>query len=347
MPLPASLRRLGLAAVVLALVPASASAASRVVFQLADASVDVVLDSAPVRPIGAPNSRTAHHVTAGTHTVIIQKAGSELSRSTLQVPDGASVMVQVSASGALQVSGATATSAAAPPQAGGVTHAAPRPPPPDAAADAPPERPKGAGASALGAAQSGDALAPEGEAGSFDMNEGDGRAGPQGEDGPAGDYGTWSRTVGTAGRVVGGAVVPGVGGAVGTVAPAAAYGAASVVRNAEAGGVGALSGGSTFRQGRPIPKKADTGMVAFQCPSDDPIVVYLEGFVIAQVGPGSQKAKAKLEVGRHKLEFMDADTGKFIYRGVVDIEKDQTITLEIGDAHPPKATDRTWAWSPR
>jgi hypothetical protein len=76
-------------------------------------------------------------------------------------------------------------------------------------------------------------------------------------------------------------------------------------------------------------------------------VIYLEGFIIASVGPGSQKAKTKLEVGRHKLEFMDAETGQYIYRGVVEVEKDEVITLEIADAHPPKALDRTWAWSAR
>jgi hypothetical protein len=177
------------------------------------------------------------------------------------------------------------------------------------------------------------------------MNEGNGQSGTRIDEGPAGNYGAWSQTVGTTGRVVGGAVVPGVGGAMaGSVAPAVVYGAANVIRNSEAGG---LKGGSTFRQGRPIPKKADTGTVAFQCPSDDPIVVYLEGFVIAQVGPGSQKSKSRLEVGRHKLEFMDAETGQFIYRGVAEVEKDETITLEIGDAHPPRALDRTWAWSLR
>ena len=96
-----------------------------------------------------------------------------------------------------------------------------------------------------------------------------------------------------------------------------------------------------------MPPKADTGMVAFTCPSQDPIVVYLEGFVIASVGPGTTKAKSKLEVGRHKLEFMDAQTGRYIYRGVVEIQKDETVTLEIADAHPPKALDHDWAWSLR
>jgi len=325
-----------------------AHAASRVVFELADPAVEVVLDHGPVRPMGAPNRRTAHHVTAGSHVVIIQKGGQELSRSTLQVPDGASVVVRVDPAGQLQVSGATATSAAPAGQSGGISHAPPPPPPQaDAAPPSDGAPPKGAGASALSAATESDQLQPDPTADSFDMNEGNGRANTYGDDGPAGDYGSWSRTVGTAGRVVGGVVAPGVGGAVGTVAPAAAHGAANVVRNAESGGVSALSGGSTFRQGRPIPKKTDTGYVVFECPTGDNIVVYLEGFVIAQVGPGAQKAKTKLEVGRHKLEFMDADTGQYIYRGVADVEKDQTLTLEIGDATPPKALDRTWAWSAR
>jgi len=338
--------------------PTTAHAASRVVFELSDPGVDVVLDHGQVRPMGAPNRRTAHHVTAGSHVVIIQRGGQELSRSALEIPDGASVVVRVDPAGGLQVSGATASSDAPRPQAGGVTHAAPpaEPPPSDAGAPpsdaaAPPSDasapPKGAGASALTAATQSDQLAADPTADSFDMNEGNGRAGVQADAGPAGDYGSWSRSVGTAGRVVGGVVAPGVGGAVGTVAPAAAYGAASVVRNAESGGVSALQGGSTFRQGRPVPKKADTGYVVFECPTGDNIVVYLEGFVVGQVGPGQQKSKTRLEVGRHKLEFMDADTGRFIYRGVAEVEKDETLTLEIGDAAPPKPTDRTWAWSAR
>jgi len=344
----ASIRHGIVAVGLLALVtlPASGHAASRVVFRLADPAAEVVIDQSPVRPMGAPNTRTAHHVTAGTHTVIILKGGQELSRSTLEIPDGASVMVQVDGGGGLQVSGASASSATPPPASGGVTHAAPPPaePPPSGEGGG---TPPAAGASALGAAQQGDSLAGP-EANSLDMNEGNGRSGGSIDPGPAGNYSQWSQTVGTAGRVVGGVVAPGVGGAVvGTAVPAAAYGAASMVRNAESGGLSALSGGSTFQQGRPIPKKADTGMVAFQCPTGDPIVVYLEGFVIAQVGPGSQKSRAKLEVGRHKLEFMDAETGQYIYRGVVDIEKDETVTLELADTHPPKPLDRTWAWSAR
>ena len=327
----------------------AAHAASRVVFELADPAVDVVLDHGHVRPMGAPNRRTAHHVVAGRHTVIIQKGGQELSRSTLEVPDGASVVVRVDASGGLQVSGATATADAPPRQTSGVTHAAP-PSTPDTpgAAGAAGAPPKGAGASALGAATQADQLAPEPTADSFDMNEGGGRANAPADDGPAGDYESWSRTVGTVGRAAGGVVMPGTGGVVaGAVAPAAAQGAVNLVRNAEAGGLSALSGGSTFRQGRPVPKKADTGYVVFECPTGDNIVVYLEGFVVGQVGSGTQKSSAKLEVGRHKLEFMDADTGRFIYRGVAEVEKDETLTLEIGDAAPPKALDRTWAWSAR
>ncbi len=332
-----------LACLVMGLVPLLAHAASRVQFELADPNVTVVVDQNQLIAVGPPNKRTANHLTPGPHQVVILRGATELSRTRLDVPDGASVMVRVDAAGGLSVTGATASASTAGggKATGGVTHA----PPPAAEASA--EAPKGAGGSALTAAEQSDSLQPE-ATNSLDMNEGGG-GGISGPDaGPAGDYSSWSRTVGTAGRVAGGVVAPGIGGSVvGTVAPAAAYGAASVVRNAEAGGLSALQGGSTFQQGRPIPKKADTGMVAFQCPSGDPIVVYLDGFVIAQVGPQAPKSKAKLEVGRHKLEFMDAETGQYIYRGVVQIEKDETITLEIGDAAPPRALDHAWDWSAR
>ncbi|HCH63129.1 MAG: hypothetical protein CL927_16230 [Deltaproteobacteria bacterium] len=311
-----------------------AEAASRVVFQLADPTVDVYLDQQAVRPTGAPNKRTVNHVSAGEHTVVIQQRGQELGRHALVVPDGANVTVRVSAAGSLEVSGATASSLAGPAA----------PPTATSRAGGHP----GAGASALAAAQRTDRLAPEERADSFDMNEGGGKRSDErsgGDQRADFDREKFNQAVTTTGRVVGGAVAPGRSGTVvAAVTPMAAESAVSVARSAKS----IVSQGSPgFRQGRPVPPQAETGTVAFICPTQDRIVVYLEGFVIARVGPASQKAKSTLEVGRHKLEFLDVDTGQYIYRGVVEIEKNQTITLEIGDAYPPKALDRDWSWSLR
>lgn len=318
-----------------------AHAASRVVFMLADPQIQVVMDNAPLRPAGMPTKVTANHVSAGKHQVVVQRGSQELSRSTLEIPDGASVTVRVGPSGGLEVSGAPPATGAAPAAA-----AAPAAPPPSAAADpAAPASGRSAGGSALGAAT---VVNPEDDMShSLDMNEGNGRGGAREGDGLGGDYQTFARATGATARVVGGVAAPRVTSGVGAAAPAVAHGATNLVRNAEAGGIDALRGSSNFRQGRPIPPKADTGTVVFVAPTDDPTIVYLEGFVIAQVGNGRAQARTKLEVGRHLLEFMDADTGQVVYKGVLTVDKDETTTLEVTDATPPKATDRTWAWSLR
>ncbi len=195
---------------------------------------------------------------------------------------------------------------------------------------------------------------PEPEVTTFDMNEG--RPVParssSSSSRTAGNYQAFSSTVSTAGRVAGTAAqvaTPGVATTV-AVASGAARAASSTLRNAEAGGTAALGRGSrssTFRQGRPIPPKAVTGFVEFQESQPHPYVVYLEGFVIAELGPQRPSQKVKLEIGRHHIEIWDPDLAQPVYKGVLMIEKDYTVKLRFGPDAPPEATERPWMWSER
>ena len=288
----------------------------------------VYLDQQPVRPMGVPNKRTANHVNPGSHTVVIQQNGQVLSRHTLDVPDGANVMVRVSPTGTLQVSGATATSGGgqAPPPAAGSGSGS-------------------AGESALTAAQRADQLAPEESSDSFDMNEGAGGGGDVGGDPnrlaggdreqfPGGDdHRTGARR---SGRARSRRLSGGLGGA------GRGIHGRELDSHAESGGF-VRSGGSGFRQGRPVPPRPTLGWWRLPA-SQDPIVVYLEGFVIASVGLHQRRSQS-LRSGATSPVHGRAD-GRYIYRGVVEIQS-ETVTLEIADAHPPKALDHDWAWSPR
>jgi hypothetical protein len=305
----------GLAALLCAASPGVAAAISRLSFELAGPG-DVYVDGQALTP-GA-GRLLAPAVSPGRHKVTVRTPSG--SRDTwLDVADRAQVTIKVGIDGSLAVMTGGATVAAGPGgPAGPATAAGP--------GEAPPE---------------------EAAATSFDMNEGaTGAVGP-GEEGPAGDYSGWSRTVGTAGRAVGGVVAPGVGPVAGTVGSAAVYGAASLVRNAEAGGLNDLRGGPPAgRQGRPVMPKAVTGAVTFQAAEGDAYIVYADGMEVARVAGGG-KAQVRLEVGRRELELWDADTGAARWKGVLTVEEAAGITLRLDDDQPPVAVERSWLWSGR
>jgi hypothetical protein len=341
-------------AALLLLAATPASAASRVVV-LIEGHNRVYLDGALLVNNGTGRV-VMNQLAPGAHRVEVHSdKGAVLAEHTLQIPDGQEITVRIGLNGAAQSSAGTVRSAPPagrpplPPSAGpaAVGLQAPPEPQPDPQADAPPA----AGASVAGdAAVASNANDAPPMASSFDMNEADGAGSSTRAPDPSDD---WRRVSGTASQIagsgVGSALVPGVGGVVGGavggyVAPRVASGAANVVRNAEAGGLKDYQK-QQFKQGRPLPPKTPTGAVVFS--STEPMLVFLDGFLIGHTSPERPLSKTRLEVGRHALEFRDSSGVQVLHRGVVIVEKDQTLTLAYGPGEPPHALERSWNWSPR
>lgn len=310
-----------IAALPLLLLPRVADAASRLVVHLGQPA-SVRVDGRTIPPNGG--QVTVNNIAPGPHDIEFQGLNGELVGSArIQVPANGDVQVHWEPGSPLRVTGA-AVAGPAP-----TAPSAEPPPPPSEVASKPPE---------------------EGDTTSFDEN-GEGSA--KGQRAPArsqyaGNPQGLGTAVGTAARVGGSTLAPRATGLVGFAAPAVVGTTANMVRNAEAGGVGAISGpGPRAYQGRPIPPAAKTGTVVLVNPPGDPTIVYLEGFVVAQLGPERTKQTVTLEVGRHLLEFWDAETVQPIYKGVVLIDEGASVVVEFSDASAPKATERAWAWQPR
>ena len=312
-----------LVAWLLACLPLAARAAGRIVLTSSEPCT-VYLDDQPAVDAMAGMRAVLASVPAGVHALALRTAtGEVLFDGRVEVPDGVQVTATFDRGAGLVITS----------EQGRLL-----------SGEAAPEEPVDYGPGGR---------PPEPEVTTFDMNEGrpiPARTTPSSR--TAGNYEAFSSTVSTAGRVAGTATqvaTPGVATTV-SVATGAARVASSTLRNAEAGGTSALGRGSrssTFRQGRPIPPKAVTGFVEFQVDPPHAYVVYLEGFVIAELGPGRPSQKVKLEVGRHHIEIWDPDLAQPVYKGVLMIEKDYTLALRFGPDAPPEAPDRPWMWSAR
>jgi len=303
---------------------APAWAASRVVVTLTEPAT-IYLDGQPQNGGMGGQRVVINGVAPGAHRVEVRDInGQVLHSGTLQVPDGAEVTATYGTGpGFVVTSPVGAESGAAAEGTGG--------------GDTPDERP----------------AADDQVASTFDTNEGSVTNAHVATEGRAGNPDGFNKTVNTGAQVARtagttvGLVSPTV--AVATVAvPAAARGASSMVRNADAGGIDALRGGtSTFKQGRPIPPAAVTGYVEFQDLDGEPAMVYLEGFTIAAFARGDGKKKVKLEIGRHDIEIWDAETAQVRYKGVLQIDKDFTVIVAFSESQAPQATNRSWAWYAR
>lgn len=316
MPSSRALAALALAALAGAFGPA-AHAASRLVIHL-DTPAVVSVDGATL-PLPAGSSRAVvNHIIPGPHAVEFRTPTGALEQSVVvDVPADTEVVGRyATGQGLVLTSGGSVRAGTTAVAVSG----APAGPPPPAAP--PPST-------------------------TFDANEGPAHGQRLPTEGRAGNPEGAAQTIGTVGRVVGGTVAPGATFVVGTAAPAVARGAASLARNAEAGGLSALSGsGPTFRQGRPVPPKVDTGAVDLVSTDGGAYLVFLEGFLLAELGPGRPKANVKLEVGRHLLEIWDASTMVPTWKGVVTIDKNVAVPIELGGG-PPRAPTRSWAWQAR
>jgi hypothetical protein len=89
------------------------------------------------------------------------------------------------------------------------------------------------------------------------------------------------------------------------------------------------------------------GTVTLVSMTGEPYTAYLDGFVIAEVGPGNPSQRVRLEVGRHLIELWDGDTNTVRWRGVAELTKDSKMTVQFSDAVAPASPDRKWAWSGR
>jgi hypothetical protein len=185
------------------------------------------------------------------------------------------------------------------------------------------------------------------EAPSFDSNEGQ-RVRPTTTYNSqyAGNSAGFQDALGSAGSAVGARLE--------ATGPMTGYDAASsagsyvgtVLRTAEAGGMGAFSGTNRAgRQGRPLPKDEPRGTVVFFNPGGHPTVIYLEGFVLAVWEPGTTtETRVKLEVGRHMLEIRDLQTDAVLHKGELRIDEDFEVQLRIDAISAPEAVNRSWAW---
>jgi hypothetical protein len=133
-----------------------------------------------------------------------------------------------------------------------------------------------------------------------------------------------------------------------TVANTVATTVGTALRTAEAGGIGAFrGGGSTGRQGRPLPKDEPTGAVIFLNPMGHPTVVYLDGFVLASWEGGRRaEVQVQLEVGRHMLEIHDLQSHALLHKGELRIDEDFEVQLRLDAGAAPQALNRSWAWQP-
>ncbi len=297
-----------------------AHAAARLVVELAD-PVKVTVDGRPI--VGAAGRVVVNHITPGPHRIEFRAPDGRVAHE-VQVMVGAEgeVRGRYSLGSGLTLTGELASAQAAPsgPTTSPVVTAAPPPPDPT-------------------------------DTSSFDMNEG-GRGGVGAGDGDKDngpDMAAYraQRAAATIGRGAVAVTAPTVAGTV-AVGAVAVGGAAQLARSADAGGFNALrSSGPSARQGRPTPPEADKGQVTFRSLAAEPYQIYLEGFLIAEVGPQRPEARVTLEVGRHLLELWDADTATLRWKGVAQVTKDQVLPLEFSDAAAPRATERAWNWSGR
>jgi hypothetical protein len=303
---------------------APAWAAARLVVQVNEPGVKVAIDGRPV--VATAGRVVANHLSAGAHALEFRGPDGQVAHAvTVMLADGDDARGRYTLASGLSVQGAAppAQAAAVGPQTSPVAAAPPPPPPPADTTDP--------------------------AASTFDMNEG-GRggvgSGPGDVQGPA--RGTYTAQRVASGVARGAAVVAApnlvtvtaVGGAV-------AGGAASLARNAHAGGTRGWGSSPTPRQGRPTPPKADMGTITLVSTSGEPYTVYLDGFVIAEVGPGKPSQRVRLEVGRHLIELWDGDTNQVRWKGVAELTKDAKMTVQFSDAVAPASPDRSWAWSGR
>jgi hypothetical protein len=297
----------------------AADAASRLVVELAD-PVKVIVDGRPV--VGAAGRAVVNHIQPGHHLLQFRAPDGKLAHEVnVEVGADGEVRGRYSLAMGLVFEGALASAQAAP---DGPTSspAAEAPPPPD-------DKPV---------------------VSSFDMNDGSNSgkvAGLGPSEGPNRAQYNAQRVAGGVARGAVAMAVPAAPTAL-AVGAVAARGASSMVRNAPAGGVSAVNGSSSrARQGRPIPPKAVTGTVVVVSTAGEPYVVYIEGFVVAELDVTRPSRKVRLEIGRHTLEMWDADTGTVRWKGVAEVTKDSVVKVEFSDAVAPHAASRSWAWSNR
>jgi hypothetical protein len=303
---------------------ATAWAGARLVIQVSEPGVKIAIDGRPVVPTAG--RVVANHLSAGPHSVEFRGASGQVAHAvTVLLDDGAEARGRYTLAEGLTVEGA---------------------PPPAQAAALGPQRSPVAGAPPP-AAVAADAQVPV--ASSFDMNEGS-NSGDGAGDGPTrspsrGAY-TAQRVAGSVARGAAVVAAPNVM-TIASVGGSVASGVASLARNAQAGGTRGWGSSPPPRQGRPTPPEADMGTVTLVSMTGEPFTAYLDGFVIAEVGPGNPSQRVRLEVGRHLIELWDGDTNTVRWRGVAELTKDSKMTVQFSDAVAPASPDRNWAWSGR
>ena len=318
------LARLLLSLLVLGL-PLRADAVSRLVVQVNEPGVQVRVDGRPVLATGG--RVVANHLAAGQHRLEFQGPDGQVVHAvTLVLADGEDARGRYTLDGGLSMQGgvpAAQAASAAPPRSPVVAAPPPEPPPADT-------------------------LDPA--ASTFDMNEGTQSGVGAGSGGARrGSNFDGYRAQQVAVGVARGAAVVAAPNAVNVASAGAsvASGAARMIRNSPGGAPGTWGSSPAPRQGRPTPPEAEMGTVTLVSMAEEPYTVYLDGFVVAQLGPGKPSQHVRLEVGRHLLELWDGDTNQVRWKGVAELTKDSKMTVRFSDDTAPSSPDRAWAWSGR
>ena len=129
----------------------------------------------------------------------------------------------------------------------------------------------------------------------------------------------------------------------GIVGVAASSGVRSLTRGAKAGTAFGEPSAGPQRIVRP---NIVVGAVTFIKPSGDAIVIYEDGMVIAQLGPGKAEKTVSLEVGRRAIEVRSGTDHRLLFSGDLTVRREAGVRLEVSEADPPVALGQRWLFKP-
>ena len=132
-------------------------------------------------------------------------------------------------------------------------------------------------------------------------------------------------------------------GIAGVAAGAASSGVRSLTRGAKAGTAFGEPSAGPQRIVRP---NIVVGAVTFIKPSGDAIVIYEDGMVVAQLGPGKAEQTIRLEVGRRAIEIRSGADHRLLFSGDLTVRREAGVRLEVSESHPPVALDQRWLFKP-
>ena len=87
------------------------------------------------------------------------------------------------------------------------------------------------------------------------------------------------------------------------------------------------------------------GTAVFKKAGGGPIVIYEDGHMITQLGPGPAERSVQLEVGRRELEIRSGVDYQVLFTGDLQVDQLHVEELNVSDTAAPTASVRPWLWS--